>query len=304
MSNPLQIFAIYLQLTLASLIGLGAILFVGIVVTVEQYSHGTRGGLVSCATPTNCFLLILIISIALYFIGEYFSLGSGGESAVASITRTCGLSIAECSYVWFNWLRSADVIRLNLSPKVMNVAKWVLNTTPVPCIVTISCLLMPDSIATTRATVYLTSIGFSAFLTLALDVLFATGFYRQIHNMRHRSMAVPPEYAVIASFGFAASILTLIGAVLLLPFIVFYVLYLQTGRLDFGAASLVSYCGCSVALFCMVAALLVMKLQLLRPGWFTGSRRGVKQSVGDYFGSAESKIVTRNEAAMGNDIKT
>ncbi|KAI8619980.1 hypothetical protein BC830DRAFT_656499 [Chytriomyces sp. MP71] len=297
MNASLQTATSYLQLALAGLIGVGAIAFIATVLMVERYSHSTHGGLLSCATPTNGFLLLLILSIALFFIGQYFCLETNNRSREASIARTCGLSIAEFSYVWFNWIRSADVIRLNFSPKVMRVAKWVLNATPMPCLVTILCHMIPENYAKLRSTIYIVAIGLSAFLTLALDVMFATGFYRQIYSMQDRSMEVPPEYGVIALFGLVASGLTLLAALLLLPFIIFYALYLNTGRADFGEASLISYCACSITLFCMVAALLIMKLRLMRPAWFSASRRGVKQSVGDFLGSASSKSVTRNEAA-------
>ncbi|KAJ3251311.1 hypothetical protein HDU77_005972 [Chytriomyces hyalinus] len=243
--------------------------------TVEGGSRsGSRGFKILIASPN------ILLSSSYVFLSSFFAVSSFSHYQYDSeeMQHTCmkavslSFALSEMSYLFYNFARSAEVLKLYSSPSVYAAFRYLLYMSPLFCSTAFFVELVPLSPRESYM-FYIIAATIPASVTITLDTFLTYSFLCHIYNVKMMNAADPQNYISIAQYGLASNMslgIALIAfvcqniAYFISPvtFTVELQYYLSNGIFDF-------------ALFVAAFALLLMKISLLKPHWLPWSTKQV-----------------------------
>ncbi|ORY28109.1 hypothetical protein BCR33DRAFT_719722 [Rhizoclosmatium globosum] len=228
-------------------------------------------------TVTNSLLLCLYFSMMSFFIASAISHSHHDDilfqhRAMKAVSITFGLT--ELSYLWFNFIRSSEVLKLYSTPKVYKVFQRILYLTPICSTTSFFLEFIPvDPIDSYK--IYVFAAIIPAMLTLALDSFFTYSYLFHLFFSTSMNITAQPECKIIARYGLISTSLCFFG-------FCFFVLQSITFFQPVSDDGIIRLFYVSNALFDLgmwgaETTVFFMKIALVRPGMLQVN--GGKQSV-------------------------
>ncbi|KAJ3237219.1 hypothetical protein HDU81_009841 [Chytriomyces hyalinus] len=244
--------------------------------TVEGGSRvGSRGIKILIASPN------VLLSSSYIFLSSFFAVSSFSHYQYDSeeMQHTCmkaaslSFALSEISYLFYNFARSAEVLKLYSSPSVYSAFLYLLYMSPLFCSTGFFVELVPLSPRESYM-FYVIAATIPASVTLTLDTFLTYSFICHIYNVKMMNAADPQNYISIAQYGLASNMSLGVALIAFVSQNIAYFMsavtftvelqyFLSNGIFDF-------------ALFTAAFALLLMKVSLLKPRWLPWSTKQVR----------------------------
>ncbi|KAI9337823.1 hypothetical protein BDR26DRAFT_1008456 [Obelidium mucronatum] len=174
--------------------------------------------------PINSLLILICISFTGFGIFQSFYNKSRERAPMAGFTSQVFLSIWEVSFVYFSWIRSADLLRAMATPCMFSFYKTLLYLCPITSIlplVTLSAIGNPVIVGNRMAlNIFFATNMINGSTVILLDNFFLTSFIaykKRLHDdmgmcvNTSKKLEIIARYGLMAS-GFAMATLNLFGA--------------------------------------------------------------------------------------------
>ncbi|KAJ3232732.1 hypothetical protein HDU78_006872 [Chytriomyces hyalinus] len=274
-----------LEATLAALVVALVLAHLLFLCTVEIGSGRSAGRLRVLFTAPNLLLSGTYVSLASFFaISSFSHYNKDSEEIQHVCMKGVALSFAatETLYLFYNFSRSHEVLKLYSKPSVYTAFRYLLYLSPLLSCTAFFVEFLPLS-PREDYLVYVVSATIPGSVTISLDTFLTYSFICHIVNVKMMNVADPQNYICIAQYGLASN--ACLG-IALVAFITQNIAFFMTpvtaaSEIQFYLSNAVF----DLMLFLAAIMLLLMKISLLNRGWLPWYARGgtSKETLKNFF---------------------